>query len=453
MPVLLFAFAVSVVTGIAFGVAPAWLTSHADPVEALRGVNRSTRDSGSFPRKALVVIQAALSLALLSSAGLLTRSLSNLQHQNYGFARDGRWIVRFDPKLAGYKLEQLEALYREIHDRLIQIPGVVNMSSSLYTPMSGGQWNEYVYMQGQPPPGPDDDISAAWVRVGPHYFETTGSRILRGRPLTEQDTAASRHVAVINEAFARRFFKNQNPIGKHFGKGTLKYAGDYEIVGVAADARYWSWDLNRPVRPMFFVPSQQNTQYAESNNISAEVRSHYFRIVELQVAARLPSLEAQIRRAFAGINPDLTVISVQSVDDMVNENFSRQELIARLTSLFGLLALVLASIGVYGVTAYAVGRRTAEIGIRMAVGADRSSVLALVLRAALALIAAGLALGLVVTFAMSRFLGNQLYRIATSDPVVLTESIGVLVLSAIAAAYIPARRAASIAPMDALRTE
>src|SRR5579864_153644 len=151
MPVLLFAFAVSVVTGIAFGVAPAWLTSHADPVEALRGVNRSTRDSGSFPRKALVVIQAALSLALLSSAGLLTRSLSNLQHQNYGFARDGRWIVRFDPKLAGYKLEQLEALYREIHDRLIQIPGVVNMSSSLYTPMSGGQWNEYVYMQGQPP--------------------------------------------------------------------------------------------------------------------------------------------------------------------------------------------------------------------------------------------------------------------------------------------------------------
>lgn len=453
LPVLLFAFAVSVATGIAFGIAPAWLSSRSDPAEALRGANRSTSDTGSVPRRALVILQAALSLALLSSAGLLTRSLHNLQYQNYGFARDGRWIVRFDPLLAGYKPEQLELLYRQMHDRLAGIPGVMNLSYSLYFPMSGDSWNDEVYIQGQAPPGPNDDFGTSWDRVGPNYFEIAGHRILRGRPLTEQDTAGSRHVAVVNETFARRFFKNQDPIGKHFGKGGLKYAADYEIVGVAADARYDSWSLRDPVRPMFFLPAAQATQYTESNNISGEVRSHYFHIVELQVAPGARALEGEVRRAFAEIDPNLTVVLVQSVSEMVKQNFSQQELITRLTLLFGLLALILAAIGVYGVTAYAVGRRTAEIGIRMALGADRNSVLALVLRSALALLSAGLGLGVLLTLIMSRFLGNQLYGVPMSDPVVHVVSICVLAVSASAAAFIPARRAASMAPMDALRTE
>jgi len=453
LPVLLFTFAVSVVTGVVFGLAPAWLTLRTDPVEALRGAGRSTRDSGSLPRRALVVLQAALSLALLCSAGVLTESLRNLQHQNYGFAREGRWIARFDPLQAGYKPEQLDLLYRQMRERLGQIPGVLNVGEAIFSPMSGDNWNEEVYVAGRPSPGPSEDYVTSWDRVSPDFFETIGQRIVRGRAITEQDTAGSQHVAVINETFARRLFKNEDPIGRHFGKGDQKYAGDYEIVGVAADARYVAWELREQMRPMFFLPASQTTLYAESNYASGETRSHYFHIAVLHVDPRVKGLEAEIRRSFAAINPDLGVESVQSVTDMVNEDFSQQELIARLTSLFGLLALILACIGLYGTTAYAVGRRTAEIGIRMALGADHRSVLALVLRAALLLIAIGLALGLPLTFAIGRILGSQLYGVGAYDPFVLSASMGVLALCAFAAAFIPARRAASIAPMEALRTD
>ena len=453
VPVLLFTFAVSVMTGVAFGLAPAWLTLRTDPVEALRGAGRSTRESGSLPRRALVVLQAAVSLALLCSAGLLTQSFRNLQYQNYGFERDGHWIVRFDPLQAGYKPDQLDLLYRQMRERLGQIPGVLNVSAAIYSPMSGDNWNEEVYVAGRPLAGPHDDYITSWDRVSAGYFETTGQRIVRGRAITEQDTAGSQHVAVINEAFARRVFKNEDPIGRHFGKGDPKYAGDYQIVGVAADARHVWWDLREPLRPMFFLPASQTTLYAESNNASGETRSHYFHIAVLHVDPRVKGLEAEVRRAFAAINPDLGVESVQSVGDMVKEDFSQQELIARLTSLFGLLALILACIGLYGATAYAVGRRTAEIGIRMALGADHWSVLVLVLRAALLLIAVGLALGLPLTFGIGRILSSQLYGIGAYDPLVLSASMGVLALCAFAAAFIPARRAASIAPMDALRTE
>jgi len=453
VPVLLFALTVSVVTGLAFAIAPAWLALRADPVDALRGAGRSTRDSGSLPRKGLVVLQAAVSLALLCSAGLLIESLRNLEYQNFGFAQDGRWIVRFDPQQAGYKPEQLDLLYRQMHDRLMQIPGVLSVSESIYAPMSGDMWNDEVYLAGQAPPGPKDNYVASWNRVSPDYFETIGQRIVRGRPITEQDTAGAHHVAVINEAFAHRFFKNEDPIGKHFGRTDLKYAGDLEVVGVAADAKYFAWFIREPIRPMFFVPASQSTHYAESKSVSGDTRSHYLHITSLHVSPRVQGLEAEVRHAFAAINPDLTVRAVQSVGDMLKEDFSRQELIARLTSLFGIVALILAAIGVYGITAYGVGRRTAEIGIRMALGADWKSVIVLVLRAALVLIGIRLALGIPLTIALGRYLESELYGIGRNDPVVLSLAVGVLAITALAAAFIPARRAASIAPMTALRTE
>ena len=220
-PVLLFAFGISLLTGVAFGLAPAWMATHADPIEALRGAHRSTRQAGSLPRKTLVILQAALSLVLLSASGLLTKTLHNLEHQNFGFEQDRRTVVNIDPVLAGYKPEQLDLLYRRIHDSLASIPGVSSVAFSLYSPQSGDSWNDLIYVEGRPAPGPTDNNLAWMNRVSPAYFETIGNPIVEGRPISKRDTASSRHVAVVNEAFARKFFKNENPIGKHFGNAEI----------------------------------------------------------------------------------------------------------------------------------------------------------------------------------------------------------------------------------------
>lgn len=202
-PVLLFAFGVSLLTGAVFGIAPAWLAGHVNPVEALRGANRSTRKSGSGSRKALVIFQAALSLTVLSASGLLTETLRSLEHQNFGFQQDGRTVIDIDPLLAGYKPQQLDLLYRRIHDALVNIPGVASAACVLYTPLSGDNWNDGVYVEGKPAPGPNADNVTSWARVTPGYFQTIGNPVIEGRVLSEQDTHGSRQVAVINEAFAR----------------------------------------------------------------------------------------------------------------------------------------------------------------------------------------------------------------------------------------------------------
>jgi predicted permease len=447
--VLLFALGVSLTTAMLFGIAPAWATSHSDPVEALRGANRSTKAS-STPQKTLVILQAALSLVLLSAAGLLTRSLNNLQHMQQGFKTENRQIVRFDPVLAGYKPEQMELLFRRLLDKLIQVPGVIRVSYSMYSPMSGDNWNVGVLLEGKPP---IDDRNSMWERIGPDYFDTIGTRLVRGRSFTERDTQNSPHVAVVNEAFVRHFFKNTDPLGKRFGHSDAKHSSDYEIVGVAEDARYLSYDLDKPVRPMFFVPLLQLTQYEQPFEISTESRSRLLHEVQLQITGRGPSIEAQVRRAFEEIDPNLTVIRLMSFADQVSQNFTQEQLIARLTSLFGILALVLASIGLYGVTAYTVERRTSEIGIRMALGADRRSVLAMVLRGAFLMTGVGLVLGIPLSFAAGRLLSSQLYGINGFDPLTLASAVLVLGLCAFVAGVLPARRASSIQPIEALRVE
>jgi predicted permease len=453
VPVLLFAFGVSLVTGVIFGITPAWMATHADPVEALRGANRSTRNAGSLPRRTLVVFQAALSLVLLSASGLLTGALRNLEHQNFGFDREGRLVIYIDPVLAGYKPEQLDLLYRRIHDSFASISGVASVACALYTPLSGDNWDEGLFLAGKPAPGPNTDVGASWLRVSPGYFETIGNPVLKGRAINEQDTTGSQHVAVVNEAFARKFFKNEDPIGKHFGKNEMKYAGEYEIVGVAMDARYLPDDLDKPVGAFFFVPESQSAQYGQPVAISTEVRSHYLHdiVVRLRPGAMLP--EALARRTLASVDPNLPIMRTQSLSQQVASTFSQQRLIARLTSLFGILALVLASVGVYGITAYNVGSRTNEIGVRVALGADRGNILALILRGAFVLIAFGLLLGVPLTLAAGRFLGNQLYGVNQYDPMIISAAVLALALSAFVAALIPAFRASSISPMQALRAE
>lgn len=452
LPVLGFAFVVSLMTGLLFGVAPAWMTAHANPIDALRGASRTTGQGSTVTQKSLVIVQAAVSLILLCAAGLLTQSLRNMQNQNFGFDTRNRYILHIDPQMAGYKPEQMDAFYRELHDLLAAIPGVNSVAYSLYSPMEGDNWGTTVYFEGQPPPKPGtSDHNASWIRASSGYFETIGTKIVRGRGITDQDSPTARPTAVVNSTFAKKFFKDGNPIGKHFGVDE-KQSGTYEIVGVTEDTQYW--DPTDKIRPMFFLPAQQWVKYDDPDMGMFERVSHTkLNAIELRTMGSVPGLEAQVRHVIAQVNPDLTVIDFQTFAEQVEGNFNQQSMIAQLTSLFGLLALVLASIGLYGVTAYSVERRTSEIGIRMALGADRMAVLKLVLAGAFLQVAIGLAIGIPATIFGGRALANQLFGIKPYDPVILMLTTVVLLAAAFVAAVLPARRAANTEPMQALRTE
>ncbi len=448
LPVLGYAFLLSLVTGILFGTLPAWISSHADPAEALRGGNRTTGARATFPQRSLVVLQATLSLILLGGAGLLSESLRNLEHQRFGFETKDRLIVEVAPAFTGYGQERIAATYRLLRERLGQIPGVRSASLAQYAPMMGNNWEGPIAFEGRPFAARQEDRDySSLIRVSPHYFETIGTRLLRGRLIDERDTPASRHIAVISETFAQKYFKNENPLGRHFGFGDAKHILDYEIVGVVQDAK-WE-DPYEPAGPMFFLPLMQ----VSPQEWTDWARSNYVNSIELHTAGNLASLAPTVRKAIAEVEPNLTVIEILTFDDLVSLNFNKERLIARLTSAFGALALLLACIGLYGVTAYSVARRTGEIGIRIALGAARGQVVAMVLRSALVLIAIGLAIGIPAELAVSRLLASQLYGVKSYDPLVLGGAVVLLAACALIAGLIPARRAAGIEPMQALRTE
>ena len=444
-----FAFAVSLITGIAFGIAPAWMATRVDPIEALRGSNRSTARAGSVARKTLVVVQAALSLVLLSTSGLLTATLRNLEKQDFGFEQDRRTIVSFDPFLAGYKADQLTSLYQRVHDSLASLPGVGGVALCLYSPQSGDSWDDSVLVDGPPAPapGPNDNNEAHWDRVTPGYFDAIGNTIMRGRPITDEDTATSRPVAVINESFARKFIGNEDPIGKHFGNRRV------EIVGVARDERHLTYNLEKPIGPFFFLPEAQYTTFPNPADTKSDIFSHYLHDIVIVTKPGATISSTGVRRAIASVDPNLPVILVRALKEQVAGQFNQQRLIARLTSFFGLLSLVLASIGIYGVTAYNAGRRVNEIGVRMALGANRRDVVTLILRGAFVLILFGLFVGLPGTLAVGRFLGSQLYGTNPYNPELILIAVAALGCSAFIASVIPALRASLIAPSEALRGE
>jgi predicted permease len=451
LPILGFAFLLSLATGIVFGIVPAWITSNSDPAEALRGVNRSTRDRASLPQKSLIVVQAALSLVMLVTAGLLTKTLRNLEHQDFGIQTTNRYVLHIDPAGAGYSPAKLPALNQRLEQAFAALPGVQSVGLALYSTLEGNNWGEGVQVEGRPEPGPNDNFGSSWDRVSPRFFETVGQPVVRGRGFANSDTASSQKVAVVNQAFVKKFFPKEDPLGHHFGVYDHKYSSAFEIVGVVADAKY-----NNPreeVRPMYFRPLDQRLEVAEPNGAMAEGRSLYINSITLRFRGQPQNVDAMVRHTLQDTDPNLTVIDLHSLDYQVSGNFNQERLIARLTMLFGLLALVLASVGLYGITSYSVARRTSEIGVRMALGATRGNVVKMVLRSAFAQVGLGLGLGIGIAFAAGRYMADQLYGVKSYDPVSMVIAVVVLSTAAALAALIPAQRAASIEPMKALRIE
>jgi predicted permease len=319
--------------------------------------------------------------------------------------------------------------------------------------MTGDSWNNGIRIEGRPEPDAKEDTGAGFVRVMPGFFEAIGSNIVLGRPITERDTAATRPVAVVNQAFVKRFFNGQNPIGQHFGPGKIKYSATYEIVGVINDVRYMTYEYKKPVRPMFWVPEAQTARFDDPAFQSGEIWSHYLYNIVLWAPGHPPDMEERVRKALAGVDPSLVLYGVDPYNKVVSADFQQQRLVATLTTLFGVLGLVLAAVGLFGVLAYMVERRTGEIGVRMALGADRGRVVRMVLAGAFRQVSLGLGIGIPAAIGAGKLMTVQLFGVQPWDPVLLTIATLLLGLGTLVAAMIPAWRAACVEPMAALRTE
>jgi predicted permease len=451
--VLAFAFGVALLTGVIFGAAPAWFATRTDPVDALRGSGRSTTDRSGLARKALLIVQAALSVVLVAGASMLARSLSKLEHQNFGYRTDGRVVVSLNPPPATYTLPKLEALYRQLEDGLNGLPGVRGSGLALYNPLTNN-WGEIILVSGHPPPAMSDDSDASWDRVSADYLQNFGMTVLRGRNFTTADTMTTAPVAIVNEAFVKRFFKSdEDPLGQHFGLDEPENVNTFRIVGIVRDAKFASWAIRRPALPMFYVPLAQNVDYKGTIMNRVEVQSHFIGGMMLVTNVPPGTLDPLLRRVLSGVDPNLTINSVRTMEQQVSLTFDQERAVAGLAELFGAVALLLAAVGLYGVTAYTVAQRTNEIGIRMALGADRASVVRYVLRGAFVRVAVGLGLGIPLAIVAGRLISSQLYDVSFWDPLALLLAAMALAICSLVAALIPATVAASISPMTALRAE
>ena len=439
-----FAFVISMLTGILFGVAPAWITAQANPADALRSGTRTTAAGASLLQRVLVVMQAALSLVLLVGAGLFAQNLNKMQSTDLKLDAKNRYIVHINPQAAGYPQTQLEALYRTMEERFHAVPGVIKVGISNYTPMEDDNWSNYIGVQGEP------EIHgrfASFIKANADYLDSVGTHVLKGRGIGVQDTSTAPPVAVVNQAFVKEFFKDKNPIGQRIGSPDSP--GDFEVVGVVENTVYT--DVRLKGRSMYFVPIMQ--RYASDKDPIEKDTSLYAGTMVIETAHPMSEMETIARKTLAGINPNLTVVKFQTFDEQIADRFTQDRMVSRLMTLFGGLALLLATIGLYGVTAYSVVRRTPEIGVRMALGAKRIGVIAMIMRGAALQTMLGLAIGVPVALLSVRFVKAQLYEVKSADAHVMVGAIVTLALAACVAGIIPARRAASIDPVKALRTE
>lgn len=443
LPVIGFAFGLSLVTGVLFGLVPAWIAAQAQPAEALRTSTRTASGGASLVQRSLAVLQAALSLILLVAAGLFAQSLNKLQGFDMRLDTRNRYIVHINPQAAGYRPSQVEPLYRTIEARFHALPGVANAGIAIYTPMEANNWSNTVHIQGKN----DQDRNASFVKINAEYFDSVGTHVVMGRGFTARDTMSAPPVAVVNQEFVKQFFKpGENPIGHRMGG---ENPGDYEIVGVVENTTYTSvqWENHA----MYFLPITQRP--AGTKEPIDEDRSLYAGALVVQTTRPFENMEKLAARTLASINPNLSVVKFQTFRQQIDDRFMPERVVARLTGIFGALALLLATLGLYGVTSYGVVRRTAEIGIRMALGARRAGVIGMVMRGAMVQAILGLLIGAPVAWFCVRYIKAQLYGITSVNLAVMSAAIGVLAAAACVAGLIPARRAASIDPVKALRVE
>ena len=389
------------------------------------------------------MLQAALSLVLLVGAGLFAQNLNKLQSVDMKLDTRHRYIVHINPQAAGYTQTQLETLYRTMEDRFHAVPGVLKVGISNYTPMEDNNWSNTVAVKGQP----DLQALASFIKANPEYLDSVGTRVRMGRGIGVQDTSTAPPVAVVNQAFVKQFFKDKNPIGQRIGPP--KSPGDFEVVGVVEDTVYT--DVRWKNHSMYFVPIMQRNA-SDKDPIEKDL-SLYAGAMVIETTRPMSEMETIARRTLAEINPNLTVVRFETFDAQIADRFTEERMVSRLTALFGGLALLLATVGLYGVTAYGVVRRTSEIGVRMALGAERSSVIAMIMRGVALQTVLGLAIGVPVALLSVRFVKALLYETTAADSRVMAAAIVTLVLAACIAGIIPARRAASINPVQALRTE
>ena len=439
--VLAFTLVVSVLSGVLFGLAPALRAGRGDLATSMRergeGASAARRRARLAP--ALVVAQVALSLVLLLGAGLLARSLVNLVREGLGFAREGVLLVDIDTRLAGYKSAELGDYYRRLIERVSRVPGVRAATVASYSPMSGSSRSNTITIQGFRP-APDQSMDVELPSIGPGYAETLGLPIVAGRGLTERDAGGSPLVAVVNQAFARAYFPHGNPVGRRFGFDS-QHSGDFEIVGVVGDARFHS--AREAPAPMAFLSILQ----------AADQSAFFGGELEVRTAGEPSNLTAAVRGAVADVDARVPIAGVTTLAAQFTDSLGRDALFARLVGVFSALALVLACVGLYGVVSQAVSRRTNELGVRMALGADGGAILRMVLRDAAALVLLGLVIGVPAALAAARIIRSQLFGVGPADPLTLLATCALLAAVALVAGFLPARRAARVDPVVALRAE
>ena len=437
---LSFTIGISLLAGLLFGLAPAIRTSNRDLTAGLKERSRTSGHGRFGLAPVLVVSQVVLSMVLLTGSVLFARSLMKLAEEEVGFNRDNVLLVGIDPRLAGYKPAQLSSFYRELLDQVSALPGVRSATLATYSPMSGSNRSSSVTVDGfQPRQG--EDMSVSDILAGPKYCETFGVPVLLGREFTLNDTEAGQKVAVVNKAFADYYYGDANPIGKriHFGDDE-KDAVSLEIVGVIGNMKFQN-ARNKPLRTVYRPILQIGDSQALTSNL------------EIRTLGDPASLTPSVRQVIERLDSKLPIFGVTTLREQFSGTVKQEQLIAEIVGFFGLLALFLSCVGLYGLMAHAVARRTNEIGIRMALGADRRGIVWMVLRESLLLVFVGVTIGIPAALVAGRLVASQLFGMTSTDPVSLFGAAILLLAVAALAGFIPALRASRVDPMVALRYE